>query len=144
MSKSLLVKVLVGLCFVGVSVVWLLSALGVIQVNLSWVIGVFCAALGLIFLVKGLVSKNLGIVKKIDVIIGCALLVAAVFAIIGSFVEDVAALVFPIIAVGITVAALLCVIATGGKKWDQADNQHVGYKDYWARKKEEEKNKEEE
>ncbi|MBP5357013.1 MAG: hypothetical protein J6Y68_02560 [Clostridia bacterium] len=144
MSKNLLIKVVVGLLFVGVAVVWLLSALDVISVNLSWVIGIFCAALGLVFILKGLFSKNLGIVKKIDIIIGCALLVAAVFAVIGSFVEDTAKLVFPIIAVAITVCALLAVLATGGKKWDQADNENVGYKNYYERKKEEEKNNKEE
>ena len=45
----------------------------------------------------------------------------------------------PIIAIVVTVALLLGFVAVGGKKWDQGDNQNVGYKNYYQRKAEEEK-----
>jgi hypothetical protein len=38
---------------------------------------------------------------------------------------------------------VLGIIGTGGKKWDTADNQKVGYKNYHQRKAEEEKNNKE-
>ena len=54
-------------------------------------------------------------------------------------IEDKQNLVIPIIAVVVTVALLLGFVAVGGKKWDQGDNQNVGYKNYYQRKAEEEK-----
>ena len=52
--------------------------------------------------------------------------------------------IWPVIAVIVAVAGVLSVLATGGKKWDEGDNQKVGYKDYRARKAEEEARKAEE
>ena len=52
--------------------------------------------------------------------------------------------VWPVIAVILTVAGLLSLRATGGKKWDGGDNEQVGYKDYRTRKAEEEKRNEKE
>ena len=52
--------------------------------------------------------------------------------------------IWPIIAVILTAAALLSLLATGGKKWDEGDNQRMGYKDYRTRKAEEEKRRAEE
>ena len=136
MSKNMLLKVLVALCFVAVAVIWALSAAEIITVNLSWLIAVFAFALGAIFIIYGLFRKNLGLLKKLNILFGAGLVVAGVFALVGTFIEG--NLVLPIIAIIITVAMLLCVFATGGKKWDQADNTKAGYKDYWARKKEKE------
>ena len=140
MSKKFLFKFLIALVFVASAVVWLLSVLypstfG--NLNLSWIIASVCAVLGLIFIGRGLFSKKLGIAKKLNILIGAGFIVAGVFALVGTIVKD--SLVWPIIAVVIAVALLLCLFATGGKKWDEADNQKVGYKDYYARKAEEEK-----
>ena len=52
--------------------------------------------------------------------------------------------IWPIIAVIIALAGVLSVLSTGGKKWDEGDNQKVGYKDYRTRKAEEEARKAEE
>lgn len=136
MSKNLLFKVLIALCFVAAAVVWLLSAIGVIEVNLSRVIAVFAFALALIFIFYGLLSKTVGTLKKLYILFGAILAVAGVLALIGTFIDT--KLVLPIIAIIITVAVLLCLLATGGKKWDQGDNENVGYKDYRTRKREEE------
>lgn len=142
MSKNLFFKVLVALLFVAAAVMWLLSVLDVIDFPLAWMISVFCGALGLLFLVKGLVQKNIGVVKKLNVLFGCALLVAAALALVGTLLPE--AIVWPIVAIGITAAVLLCILAVGGKKWDQGDNQNVGYKNYYQRKEEERKKEEEE
>lgn len=139
MSKKFLLKVLVALCFVAVAVVWLLSAIGVIEVNLAWLIAAFAFALAVIFIVYGLAAKTLGVVKKFYIIFGAVLAVAGVLALVGTIIED--KLVLPIIAIIITVGMLLCILAVGGKKWDQGDNEVAGYKDYRTRKKEEEEAK---
>lgn len=139
MSKKLLFKVLAALCFIAVAVVWLLSAVGVIEVNLSWLIAVFAFALALLCIIYGLISKTVGTFKKMYILLGAALVIAGILALVGTFIDS--KLVLPIIAIVITVAVLLCILAVGGKKWDQGDNENVGYKDYRARKKEEEEQK---
>lgn len=139
MSKKLLFKVLAALCFIAVAVVWLLSAVGVIEVNLSWLIAVFAFALALLCIIYGLISKTVGTFKKMYILLGAALVIAGILALVGTFIDS--KLVLPIIAIVITVAVLLCILAVGGKKWDQGDNENVGYKDYHTRKKEEEEQK---
>ena len=136
MSKKLLFKVLAALCFIAVAVVWLLSAVGVIEVNRSWLIAVFAFALALLYIIYGLISKTVGTFKKMYILLGAALVIAGILALVGTFIDS--KLVLPIIAIVITVAVLLCILAVGGKKWDQGDNENVGYKDYRTRKKEEE------
>ena len=136
MSKNLFFKVLVGLLFVGVAVVWLLSAMEIIKVNLAWVIAAFAGGMGVVFLLKGTFEKNLGFIKKFNIIVAAAFFIGAVLALVGTFIES--HLVLPIIAIIITVALLLTILVVGGKKWDQGDNQNAGYKNYHERKKEEE------
>ncbi len=136
MSKNLLFKVLVALCFVAVAVLWALSVAEIITINLSWLIAIFAFALGALFILKGLIAKNVGTYKKLNILFGALLVVAGILALVGTFIDT--KLVLPIIAIVITVAILLCILATGGKKWDQGDNENVGYKNYWERKKEKE------
>ena len=136
MSKNMLFKVLVALCFIAVAVLWALSVAEVITVNLSWVIAIFAFALGALFILKGLFSKNVGTLKNLNILFGALLVVAGILALVGTVIDD--KLILPIIAIVVTVAILLCILATGGKKWDQGDNENVGYKNYWERKKEKE------
>ena len=72
-------------------------------------------------------------------ICGAVLAVGGVLALVGRIIDDDR--VHPIIAIIITVGMLLCILAVGGKKWDQGDNEVAGYKDYRTRKKEEEEAK---
>lgn len=140
MSKKVFFKVGVALVFVAAAVVWLLSVVMPEKfgaINLSWVIAAACGLLGLLFVLRGLFEKSLTFVKKLHVIVGGVLFVAAVLALVGTFIDT--KLVLPIIAIVITVCALLAVLAVGGKKWDTADNEKVGYKTYRERKAEEEK-----
>ena len=140
MSKKILFKVAVALIFVAAAVVWLLSVLmpdSFAGLNLSWVIAAACGALGVLYILRGLFTKTLTFLKKAYIIVGSVFIVAGVLALVGTFIE--AKLVLPIIAIVLTVCGLLCILAVGGKKWDTADNQKVGYKDYRQRKKDGEK-----
>ena len=140
MSKKILFKVAVALVFVAAAVVWLLSVVmpeAFAGLNLSWVIAIACGALGVLFILRGIFAKTLTFVKKAYIFVGGALIIAGVLALVGTFVET--KLVLPIIAIVITVCALLAILAVGGKKWDTADNEKVGYKDYRQRKKDGEK-----
>lgn len=140
MSKKIFFKVAVCLVLVAAAVVWLLSVLLPEQfgnLNLSWVIAAACAILGVLFIVSGFVSKTVSVAKKFYVIVGAVFMVAAVLALVGTFIAN--NLVLPIIGVIIAVAALLSVLVVGGKKWDEGDNKQIGYKNYYQRKEEEEK-----
>lgn len=136
MSKNLLFKVLVALCFVAAAVLWILSAADIIAINMSWTIAVFAFVLGALFIGKGLFSRNVGTFKKLNILFGAVFVVAGVLALVGTFIEE--SLVLPIIALIVTLAVLLCILATGGRKWDQGDNDNAGYKNYWQRRKEKE------
>lgn len=141
MSKKLMFKVLVGLLFVAMDVVWLLSEVmpaSFANFNFAWLITVFAATLGILFILRGLFAKNVSVVKKFNIFFGAVLIVAGVLALVGTFIET--KLVLPILAIGMTVGVLLSVLAVGGKKWDTGDNQKAGYKNYYQRKKEREEN----
>ena len=140
MSKKLLFKVAVALVFVAAAVVWLLSVVmpeSFAWLNLAWVIAAACALLGVLFILRAVFAKTLTFVKKAYVIVAAALFIAAVLALVGTFIPNTLAL--PIIAIVITVCALIAILVVGGKKWDTADNEKVGYKDYRQRKKDGEK-----
>ncbi len=140
MSKKIWFKLLIALSMVAVSVVWLLSVLmpdKFEKFNAIWLITAFAGIMGIAFILKGLFSKTLTFAKKFYIFFGAMFLIAAVLSLVGTLIED--KLVLPIIAIIITVALLLSVLAVGGKKWDTADNQKVGYKNYYQRKAEEEK-----
>ena len=76
-----------------------------------------------------------------NVILGACLLVIAAVCIAFALALP-KNLVWPIIAVILAAALVIGLFATGGKKWDEGDNHKTGYKNYYERKKEEEKNKE--
>jgi FtsH-binding integral membrane protein len=145
MSKKLIFKIVAALLLTAAAVVWLLSVLLPEKfgfINLSWVIAVAAGILGILFILKGVFEKNVGIAKKAGIFFGAALIVAAILALVGTFIAD--KYVLPIIAIVISVAVLLSVIAVGGKKWDEGDNKKVGYKNYYQRKAEKEKEEQKE
>ena len=145
MRKNAIFKVCIALVLVAVAVVWLLSIVmpdSFGNLNFSWVIAVGCAALALVFLFRGLFSKDLVAFRKFNIFIGAAFIVAAILALVGTIINN--RLVLPIIAVALSVITLISAIALGGKKWDTGDNEKPGYKNYYERKEEEEKAKEKE
>lgn len=139
MSKSFFSKFLVALVFVAAAVLYLLQVLEVITFfNLSWAVMMVSGSLGALFILGGLFGKNLGIIKKTRIILGSALLIVCLFSMVTAILIP-EKIVFPIILIIVTGAILLSVVAVGGKKWDQGDNQNVGYKNYHQRKSEQEK-----
>ena len=126
MSKHFFTKLLLALAWLAAAVLWLLSVILPDRFgffNLNWAIVIVCGTGGLALLLRGTFSGKTGVLKKGDLFLGAGLLVIAVI---------------------VAVAGVLSVRATGGKKWDEGDNQKVGYKDYRARKAEEEARKAEE
>ncbi|MDR0751407.1 MAG: hypothetical protein LBF12_02280 [Christensenellaceae bacterium] len=141
MSKSIVFKVLFPLTFLAAAIVWLLTvSIDDFNLNPSIVPACVCGIWGVAFIMRGLVAKSVGAAKKMNILIGTVLLVLTVLLVVNIVaIKDEA--VLPIIAIVVSAGFVLCVLAVGGKKWDQADNKKVGYKNYYERKAEEEKNR---
>lgn len=142
-KKNTVFKLVIALVILAAAIVWLLSVVMPDQfknVKLSWVLAAAFAVVALAFFFKAIVQKNLTFIKKLDIFVGCGFLIAAVLALIDQFVVIKNA-ILPIIAVVIAFGVVLSVLIVGGKSFDTADNEKVGYKTYRERKAEEEANK---
>lgn len=145
MSRNLIYKLLGALVVVAAAVLWILS-LTVPETfgffSLAWAGVLLCGGIGVIFLLNGIFQKNITTIKKLKIWFGVALLVCAVLCLVSAIaIPD--SLVIPIIAVIVAIGFIITILATGGKKWDEGDNHKAGYKNYFERKKEEEKQNEE-
>lgn len=140
MNKNYIFKVLTAVLFVIVSVLWLLSvvlpdAFG--GLSLAWLIAIFAFAMGALFIVRGIVDKELISIRKFYVLLGVLFVVAGVCALIGTFINSVR-VALPVVAVVLSAGLLISTLFVRGKKWDAGDNQTEGYKDYRTRKAEQE------
>lgn len=141
MSKKLFLKLLVALSFLAAAVFYLLSALEVepfTSFNLAWAGLIFSGVSGLALLFNALATKNSTALKKLNLVLSAALLVVAAVCLISALAMP-ENLVLPVILVVLAVMLVLGVLVTGGKKWDEGDNHKAGYKNYYQRKAEEEK-----
>lgn len=141
MSKNFLFKLLIGLIILAGPVLWLLSLIipdtfG--WFNLSYAVALVSGGVGLLLLLKGVFKKDNVVFKKANIWLGMGLLVVTLLS-IASAIALPENWILPIICVMAALAIVLGIIGTGGKKWDTADNQKVGYKNYHQRKAEEEK-----
>jgi len=106
--------------------------------TLGWAGFIVALAGGLACLVRGFASKSpLPIAKKFVVYFAVALFVLAGFLLINELAINVEnEWIIPGIVVVVIAALLLGFLATGGKKWDTADNKKAGYENYEQRKAE--------
>ena len=142
MSKNFLFKLLIGLIILAGPVLWLLSLVlpdtfG--WFNLSYAVALVSGGVGLLLLLKGVFKKDNVVFKKANIWLGIGLLVVTLLS-IASAIALPENWILPIICIMVAGGVVLGIIGTGGKKWDTADNQKVGYKNYHQRKAEEEKN----
>jgi len=145
MSKNFMFKLLLGLSLLAAAVLWLLTVVmpdtfGELQIG-YWAIVIVAGGWGAGFILRGLFSKTNSMpapLKKLWVFVGSGLALLAILVLIKIFAwpED---MILPIIAIVLASALILVLFATGGKRWDQGDNQNAGYKNYRQRKAEEEK-----
>lgn len=141
MNKNIIFKVLVGVLFLTVSVLWLLSAVlpdTFSGLNLAWLIAIFAFGMGVLFIGRGILTKDLTSIRKFYVFLGVLFLVAGVCALIGTFIPSVE-IALPVVAIVLSLGLLISTLFVRGKKWDAGDNQEPGYKNYWERKAEKEK-----
>jgi len=141
MNKRFLSRLLAVTLLLVVAVFYCLSLVpvqGFEKFSLNWAGAILLGGWGILWLLGGLFSKNIGTLKKAEIWVGIALLILAFLCIITEIaVPD--NLVLPIIYIVLAFGAVISVIAVGGNRWDSGDNKQVGYKNYFQRKKEEEK-----
>ena len=139
-------RLLVALSFLAAAVFFFLSVLEIepfTEFSASWAGVIFAVVSGLAFLFGAIGTKNSTQLKKMQIFLSAGLLVVALVCLIFALAlpED---WILPLIFILLGVMLVLSVLITGGKKWDEGDNHKVGYKNYYQRKAEEEKNKKDE
>ncbi len=143
MSKNFFVKLLVALAFLAAAVFFFLSVLEVepfTEFSASWAGVIFAGVSGLALLLSSIGTKNSTQLKKLQLTLSTALLVVALVCLVFALALP-KNWILPLILILIGVMLVLSILITGGKKWDEGDNHKVGYKNYYQRKAEEEKNK---
>lgn len=142
MSKKFFVKLLSILIVAFAAVLWLLSELvpAFDFFNLAWAGVLLAGGYGTLFILEAVFEKNPIPLKKIKIWVGIALEIVAFSCLLSAIIIP-DNIVLPIIALILVAGLLITLIASGGKNWDTADNQKVGYKNYFERKKEENKQK---
>ncbi len=145
MSKSFLFKAVLALVLVLAAVMYLLSVVmpetfGFF--NLAWAGLILSGGWGIALLLQGIFAKNDPTRKKFRIYGGALLIVIGVICAVYACLLP-GEFIVPIIAVVAAAAVLIGILATGGKSWDEGDNEKVGYKNYFERKKEEEKKEKE-
>ena len=143
MSKNFFVKLLVALAFLAAAVFFFLSVLEVepfTEFSASWAGVIFAGVSGLALLLSSIGTKNSTQLKKLQLTLSTALLVVALVCLVFALALP-KNWILPLILILIGVMLVLSILITGGKKWDEGDNHKVGYKNYYQRKAEKEKNK---
>ncbi len=142
MDKRFLGRIFVPLVILAAAVLWLLSVIPETASTFSWfslswaMLGV-SGALAVKYIVSGLFGNDV-VVNKAQIYVGFMFLTLTLFFLTWAIVvpEDIIA---PIIGIFVAAAIFCSIFFTGGKSWDTADNQKVGYKNYHQRKAEEAK-----
>lgn len=140
MSKNFIFKLLVGLVILIAPVLWLLSMVVPDTFgwfNASYAVALLSAGVGVLFILKGAFKKDTGTFKKANIWFGIGLLVITLFSLVSAIAIPKNYIV-PIICILVACGLVLGIIVTGGKKWDEGNNEKVGYKNYHQRKTDEE------
>ena len=144
MDKRFFSRILIILGVVAVLVLWLLKELPATAnmfgwYSVAWAATIFSGVVGLKFLLDGIFMGSTGVIsRKLLILLGTVCLIFGFICLTSAIVipENI---IMPIIAIAIAGAIFLGILVTGARKWDGADNQRVGYKNYHQRKAEEEK-----
>lgn len=143
MAKNFILRILVIAVVLAAAVMWLLSIIpataGVFGwFSLAWAVTMIAGALGVRYVLVGVFTHDNPVIKKCSILFGAVFLVVTLFCLTWAIAmpKDWIA---PLVAVIITGALFLCVLLTGGRKWDTGDNQKVGYQNYYQRKAAEQK-----
>lgn len=141
MSKRFLGTFIIAVAVLVSALLWLLPILGVTGLeffNAYYAVALVSATIAIVYIWRGVISKNIVTIKWFQICFGALFLLLGAYAMFKEL-ELPSVYVWPFIAVVGAAVLVLGVLGTGAKKWDQGDNQKVGYKNYHQRKAEEEK-----
>ena len=117
---------------------WLLSA--VVKETFGWFSFAFCVVLvcgiwGISSLLQGAILKEKAIVKKARLIIGGIFILISVGSLIWA-INVPGNIILPLICLVVALLLFAGLFISGKNKWDIADNEKDGYKNYYERKEE--------
>ncbi len=107
--------------------------------SFAWACFIVTVIWGVSFLARVFFEKQVILKKSWSILAGVFFVTAAVSLI--SALALPGKLVLPILCLAAGVSLLLASLVLGGKKWDEGDNQKLGYKNYYERKAEAEAKK---
>lgn len=105
--------------------------------NFAFCVVIICGIWGLSSILQGAILKEKTVVKRSRLIIGGVFLAISAGTLIWA-INMPGNIVLPIICLVIALVLFAALFISGGKKWDEADNEKEGYKNYYERKAEEE------
>ncbi|MBE5731897.1 MAG: hypothetical protein E7353_02575 [Clostridiales bacterium] len=111
--------------------------------NFAFAVVLICGLWGISSIIQGAILKEKVVVKRARLIIGGVFLVVSASSLIWA-INLPGNIVLPLICLIVALALFAGLFISGGKKWDLADNEKEGYKNYYERKAEEEQKKAEE
>ena len=107
--------------------------------SLAWAATIFAGVVGAKFILDGIFMGSKGVIsRKFNILLGAVCLIVALLCMTSELIIP-NKIVVPVIAIIVAAAIFLGILVTGARKWDGADNQRVGYKNYHQRKAEAEK-----
>ena len=134
-------NLIVASSFVFAAVLWMLSLLPATKdtfggYTFAWAVATGTSVAGIVLFVKGLFLESVGSFKRTYIFAGSVFAVVAVITgIWASYLPN--NVILPAIAIVVAVAVQLSIGFTSfSKRWDNGDNNVVGYKNYYQRKSE--------
>ena len=124
-----------GLALVVGCLFWLLSVVAKDVFgwfNLAFAVTIICGVWGISFILQAVVLKESTTVKRSRVIVGAIFLVIAVVSLVWAITMPTD-IILPLICLVVSIVIFATTFITGGKKWDEADNEKEGYKTYSER-----------
>ena len=125
-----------GLALVVGCLFWLLSVVAKDNFgwfNLAFAVTIICGVWGISFILQAVVLKESTTVKRSRTIVGAIFLIIAVLSLVWAIAMPTD-IVIPLICLVVSIVVFATTFITGGKKWDEADNEKEGYKTYAERK----------
>ena len=105
--------------------------------NFAFAVVVVCGLWGISFILQGAILKERAVVQRSRLIVGGLFLAISAGSLIWA-INLPGNIVLPLVCFIVALALFAGLFISGGKKWDEADNEKEGYKNYYERKAEQE------
>ena len=109
--------------------------------NFAFAVVIVCGLWGISFILQGAIFKERAVVQRSRLIVGGLFLAISAGSLIWA-INLPGNIVLPLVCFVVALALFAALFISGGKKWDEADNEKEGYKNYYERKAEQESKEE--